>query len=284
MDRPYPGIGRTNLVKLEKLGRLFNCNLYAKLELQNPTHSHKDRESRKIIEEMMARNKSEAVIASTGNAAISLSALGRTAGLKIHVFCSATISQERKELLELLKAELHLVKGGYHEAVEESEKFATSEGIYLANPGNPAKRLGDAEIGEEIVEALGDDLSVVVPTNNGTLLSGIWEGVKRSRNSNIVASVAKETKIAESIAGFHQLEGEHLKKVIQESHCEIIDVDDGGIQRALKSLATEGIFCEPASAATLASLEVLQAKGKTVVLVITGSAFKFAKKDLSKIF
>jgi threonine synthase len=284
MTTLFPVIGRTRLVKSERLSKMFDCSLYVKLELQNPTHSHKDRESRKIIEEMISQNKREAVIASTGNAAISLAALGRSVGCKIHVFCSYTITKERKELLKLLRAELHLVKGSYHYAVKESEAFAAERNLYLANPGNPAKRRGDMEIGEEISEMLNKNLTVVVPTNNGTLLSGVWEGIKKAENSDIVAATAKETRIADSIAGFHQLEGRRLKEIIQESSCEIVNVNDIEIEKAMKLLATEGIFCEPASAASLASLEKIRVRGRNVVLIITGSAFKFAKKDLSKIF
>lgn len=280
----FPGIGSTKLVRLENVEGKMENSVYAKLELQNPTQSHKDRESRAIIEDMMKRNQREAVIASTGNAAVSLAALGKAIGFKIHIFCSNRISVERKELLTLLKAELHLVEGGYKDAIDLSQSFASKRGLYVANPGNPAKRRGDYEIGREIITEIKEDLAIVVPTNNGTLLSGIWEGTKGTQNISMIAAVAENTKIADSIAGFHKLEGRTFQRVIRESDCEVVNVDDNEIGKAMKSLATEGIFCEPASATTLASIRKIQTNKKNIVLIITGSAFKFAKKDLSQVF
>ncbi|MEM3684071.1 MAG: PLP-dependent lyase/thiolase [Conexivisphaerales archaeon] len=286
MDELLPAVGQTRLVKLERLGRSLGFNVYAKLELQNPTHSHKDRESKAVIEDMLKIRKTEAAIASTGNAAISLAAIGRSLGLKIHVFCSSHISEERKELLNLLKAELHLVEGDYDDAIRKSKVFAEQNGLYLANPGNPAKSSGDMEIGREVaqgMEAQGE-FAIAVPTNNGTLLHGIWQGVKKANDVKLVAAVAKETKIADSIAGFHRQEGNRLEEVLRESRCEVVNVSDEEIKDALRMLESEGIYCEPASAASLASILKLNRFPKSVVLIITGSAFKFAKKDLGNIF
>ncbi|MEM3798437.1 MAG: pyridoxal-phosphate dependent enzyme, partial [Candidatus Bathyarchaeia archaeon] len=254
----------------------------------NPTLSHKDRESLAIIEDMLNKGYSEVAIASTGNAAISLAALAKVAGLKVHVFYSKGMSLERKAIIESINPILHQVEGTYDSAVNASEFYAKANGIYLANPGNPIKRKGDSIIGKEISSFLGnidyDECNIYVPTNNGTLLAGIWEGVLYKNKIKMIAAINENTNIAESIAGFHKLEGESLFKAVDVSKGKIIPVNDSEISEALHLLALEGIFCEPASAASLAALKKSNTKPDIAILAITGSAFKFVQKGLRPLF
>lgn len=285
MEQVFASIGKTRLVKLERVSREMHQPIYAKLELENPTHSHKDRESVAVIEDMNRKGITEVVIASTGNAAISLAALGKVSDKRVHIFYSEQVSEERKNLLQLLEAVLHPVKGGYEDAIKASKYFANVNGLYLANPGNSAKRKGDSEIGKEILRQIDcHDTTISVPTNNGTLLTGVSEGIGFEKGVSLVAAVITKTEIADSIAGFHKLEGKYLDKLIQQGKCKVVQVYDSDIKAAARSLALEGIFCEPASAASLAAIRKGIPVGHSTVLIITGSAFKFAKKDLGTIF
>jgi len=268
---------QTPLVRLDKISQKLNNSVFAKLESCNPTGSHKDRESQAIIKDILARNSARAVIASTGNAAISLSALAPCEGIGVDVFLSKNIERVRLGLISAFSPRIHLVSGGYDEAYRESEVFAEKEGIYNANPGrNRFKIIGDSEIGREIVKQLKSRTPeyVIVPSNNGTLIAGIWLGSKRVR-PRMIAAVAPKSKLMSSIAGYHRLDGQELERSISDSDGQVVPVTDLEAASALEDLRFDGVFCEAASAASLAALKKLGIRGKTVVLVITGTAFKF---------
>jgi threonine synthase len=267
----------TPLIRLAGVSKKLGNNVYAKLESANPTGSHKDRESMAMIRDMLSKKAKEAVIASTGNAAISLSALAPCEGITVNVFTSNEISQERLNLISAFAPRLYIVKGDYDYAVHQSEIFAESMGIYDANPGhNSCKPLGDSKIGFELVRQLRNRTPdyVVVPTNNGTLLSGVWMGFK-ANGPRMIAAVSKKSELMGSIAGYHRFDGRRLARAISESAGEVVDVKDEDVAKAIVELRLDGVFCEPAAAASLAALKKLDVKDKAVVLLITGSAFKF---------
>jgi len=265
----------TPLIKLAKLSKNLNNEIYAKLEMINPTGSHKDRESLEVIKRL--NGSKEVVIASTGNAAISLSALALGENITVHVFISKYISRERLNLIKTFRPVLHIVDGNYEDAIRESEEFALKKGIKSANPGkNFNKIIGDSEIGKEIAEQLHDDIDyIVVPTNNGTLLSGIWLGIKNKVKPHMVAAISPDTKFMESIAGYHRFDGSELDKAINESSGTIVPVTDMEASIYAKVLANEGIFCELSSSASLAAVPKLHVKNKKIVVIITGNALKF---------
>ncbi|MGC9208508.1 MAG: PLP-dependent lyase/thiolase [Nitrososphaeria archaeon] len=210
----------TPLVRLPELSKRLDNEIFAKLELYNPTGSHKDRESIAVLDNL---SRKEVVIASTGNAAISLSALALGYGVKVHVFVSKSISKERLSFIKTFRPVLHLVEGSYSDAIRQSEEFATRNGIESANPGkNFNKILGDSSIGEEIGRQLSGNLDyIIVPTNNGTLLSGIWLGIKKTARPRMIAAVAPNSVLMESIAGYHRFDGGELDRAISESGGEV---------------------------------------------------------------
>ncbi|HKM51478.1 MAG TPA: pyridoxal-phosphate dependent enzyme [Candidatus Bathyarchaeia archaeon] len=271
----------TPLVHLERISRDSGNEVYAKLENLNPTGSHKDRESLAMITDMKNHGFKECVIASTGNAAISLSAMAACEGIKVNVFVSKDISPERLNLITLFEPKLHLVDGTYDDAMLESENYAKQNKLYSANPGhNKNKMLGDSNAGKEIVSQLKPNLPdfLIVPSNNGTLISGIWMGAKMSSaNPAMIAAVAEKSALMGSIAGYHRFEAKEFDTTLSESHGRTINITDAETSKATRDLRMEGIFCEPTSAASLAALRILGTEGRIVVLLITGSAFKFAK-------
>jgi len=236
-----------------------------------------------MIKDALARNSSNVVIASTGNAAISLSALAPCEGISVDVFLSKNIENERLELISAFSPRIHLVTGGYDEAYRESEAFAEKEGVYDSNPGrNRFKIIGDSGIGKEVVEQLAKRTPdyIFVPSNNGTLIAGVWLGSKRAR-PRMIAAVAPKSTLMSSIAGYHRLDGQELEKTVAESGGQVVPVTDSQAASALEDLRFDGVFCEPSSAASLAALKKLRIKGKVIVLVITGTAFKFLGSYLS---
>lgn len=272
----------TPLIKLSKLSKKLGNEIYAKLELFNPTGSHKDRETLELIKNLKGK---EVVIASTGNAAISLSALALGKGVTVHVFISKYINKERLNFIKTFRPVLHVVEGSYVDAIRQSEEFALKRGIETANPGrNTNKIIGDSHIGKEIGKQMAGDVDyIVVPTNNGTLLSGIWYGIKTTAKPHMVAAISPNSKFMESISGYHRFDGIELDNAINESLGKIMIVNDKEAARYALELAKEGIFCEVASSSTPAVVPRLGVTNNKIVIIITGSALKFIK-SYKKIF
>ena len=275
-----PKPGKTPLRLLKSFSRLFGVKVYGKLELVNPTGSHKDRESWEVLRDVKAKGFKSVGCASTGNAAISLAAYAFMAGIECHIYVSESINPDKLALIEAFHPKIHIVKGGYGEAIERCNRDAESIGFYNANPGVCyAKIVGNSHIGAEIASRLKPKY-VICPTNNGTHIVGVWTGLRDTGVKPVmVAATAEETRVADSIAGFHRLEGERLRNTLQESSGFAVDVSDAEIEEALKLLVRkEGIIAEPASAASLAALKHIPLEpGDVVCCTITGLGLKFPR-------
>jgi len=268
------------LKKLEYFSKLFKIEVYGKLELFNPTGSHKDRESYEVLKDAEAKGFNAVGCASTGNAAISLAAYSFMKNLKCHIYVSEKVNPEKLNLIEMFHPEIHVVKGNYEDAIRKSNEEMRIMGIYNANPGKcKAKIIGNMKIGFEIAEKI-KPTYVICPTNNGTHISGVWLGLKSAGLKPVmIAAVAKETKVADSIAGFHKLEGKILKETLKESEGFIVNVSDEEIIETLRLLVKkEGIIAEPASAAPLATLNRIELNpGDIVCCTITGLGLRLPK-------
>jgi len=272
----------TPLVKLDAISRQTDMEVFGKLEYTNPTGSHKDRESLKVLEDAISKGFHEVAITSTGNAAISLAAYSLVNGVKCNVFVPNSISEEKARLITSFGGDLHKVQGGLKEVYAECIDFIELHGVYDANPGRNAKKIeGDSAISAEITAQLDARPSYVfVPTNNGTLLAGVWSGFRENDvRPRIIAATAPATEVADSIAGYTRLDGEALDAALAESGGMAVSTRDEDIIEATLLLAKEGIFCEPASATSLAALQRLRSEVGAlqgpVVLLITGTILKY---------
>lgn len=272
----------TPLVKLDAISQRTGVKVYGKLEYTNPTGSHKDRESLKVLDDAISKGFSEVAITSTGNAAISMTAYSLVYGVRCHVFVPNSISEEKARLIASFGGELHRARGGLRETFSECVDFIGLHGAYDANPGRNAKKIeGDSAIGAEITAQLDETPShVFVPTNNGTLLAGVWAGFRgNNARPKIVAATAPVTEVADSIAGYSRLDGDALDAALEESGGMAVSTRDEDIVAATLLLAKEGIFCEPASATSLAALQRLRPEVGELhgpaVLLITGTILKY---------
>jgi threonine synthase len=266
-------IRTTPLRLLEKCSKHFGCEVYGKLEIYNPTGSHKDRESEEILRYAERKNIWRLGIASTGNAAISLAAYTYINALKCYIFLPKTIAAERLAQIRAFNPTINF-SDTYDEAIAQCNENAERVGFLNCNPGvRVEKIIGDSKIGTEIAKQ--DWTHVVVPTNNGTLLVGIWKGLRKAdARTRMVAAVAKQTKLAEGIAGFHRNEEPALSKAVKDSKGAVVEVLDREISKAAQLLASDGLIVEGAAAAAIAALERLKHKSK-VCCLITGSGLKF---------
>jgi threonine synthase len=215
-------------------------------------------------------------IASTGNAGISLAAYAYVLGLKCHVYLPKGISRERLAQIQAYHPVIKLA-AGYEEAILQCGEDAKKQGLLNCNPGARFEKIiGDSKIGVEIAKRIRPDY-VVCPTNNGTLLAGVWIGLKKANvKPHMVAAVAKKTVLADAIAGYHRLDKPALSRALGESKGEVIDISDAEIAEAARLLISDGLIVEGAAAAAIASLKHLDLSRKTkVCCVITGTGLKF---------
>lgn len=266
----------TPLQNLRNCSHEYACHLFGKLETYNLTGSHKDRESEEIVRYAIRKGFRDLAIASTGNAAISLAAFSYAHGLKCHVYLPKAISAERLAQIKAYQPNIKFAST-YKLAIAQCEKEAEKECLLNCNPGaRHEKIIGDSKIGTEVALNLRPDY-VVCPTNNGTLLAGVWMGLKKARvKTRMVAAVTKKTALADAIAGFHRMEEPALSKALEESKGEVIEVSDNEILKAAQLMVRDGLVVEGAAAAGIASLKHLQMSRRAkVCCVITGSGLKF---------
>lgn len=266
-------ITTTPLRPLTKCSKHFKCKVYGKLEIYNPTGSHKDRESEAILRYAERNNIRKLGIASTGNAAISLAYYAYVNALKCHIFLPRTITPERLAQIQAFSPTINF-SDTYDQAIAQCNEESNKEGYLNCNPGARIEKIiGDSKIGSEIAKHTWT--SVIVPTNNGTLLSGVWRGLRKAHvRTTMVAAVTKETRLADAIAGFHRIEEPALSNTIQESKGIIVEVSDHEINEAAQLLASDGLVVEGAAAASIAALEHIKRKSK-ICCLITGLGLKF---------
>jgi threonine synthase len=254
-------------------------NTYAKIEYFDSTGSHKDRESRKIVEYCRKNNINAVGCASTGNFGISSSAHCKMAGIKRHVLISTSINTVKQHLLELQDAIIHKVNAIGKEIYEVSNTKISEMGIYNANPGQCfLKVAANKSIGYEINVLFGNDLDYIIcPANNGTLLRGVWFGLReKGAKAKMVGAVAKNSSIASSISG--NLEFDDPASVYKQSQGFEINLTDQQISDVHNTLLSMGIFCEPSSAASLAAAKILNSENQSlttrIICIITGCGLK----------
>jgi threonine synthase len=267
----------TPLRFLRKCSEANGCRVYGKLEIYNPTGSHKDRESEEVVKYALASGHRSLAIASTGNAAISLAFYSYVYGLDCHVYVSKGIEPERLTHIQAYHPVISFTEGSYEQAIVECREQSERHGYLNCNPGaRREKMIGDSRIGYELGHESELD-HVICPTNNGTLIAGIWVGLKQSLvRPRMIAAATRKSLLAASIAGFHRLEEPALSQCLEESHGEIVEVDDHEITEAMRLLLEDGLIVEGAAAASIACLKDLSlSKDSRVCCIVTGTGLKF---------
>ena len=266
----------TPIAELATESERFNCHVYAKLEIVNPTGVHKDRESAMIMLDMRKKRMNELACTSTGNAAISISAFAFMNQFKPHIFVGE-IPEDKLQLIRIFGPEIHKVKGAYLEALGAMLEYIKGTKIYNASAGYcQAKLEGNSYIGHEIAKDLNPDY-VICPTNNGTHFVGVGMGVRRADcRAKMIAATAPHSTVASSITGFYAVEQPKIDQTIKMTDGELVQIEDNELLESTRSLAKQGIFAEPASAASVAALSHINPdKNSVVCCTITGSAFKY---------
>jgi len=126
------GEGGTPLIHCKNLGMMLGCpHIYMKDERQGPTGSFKDRQASLAISVMKELAVSEAVVASTGNVAISYAAYGARAGIKMWDFVTSTVPADKMREMALYGAEVVKVTATYDQTKQVAARFAEHKGLHL---------------------------------------------------------------------------------------------------------------------------------------------------------
>ncbi|HVH15506.1 MAG TPA: threonine synthase [Candidatus Angelobacter sp.] len=305
--------GGTGLHHCPHLGRELGLKrLYVKNEGENPTGSFKDRGIAVALSKARELGKRKVVCASTGNTAASLAAYSARSGLR----CIVIVPKGKVAAGKMLQVMIHgaiifQVSGDFDEAMRAVVTLTERrKRFYLMNSLNPFRLEGQKTIAYEVCDQLDGETpdSLVLPVGNGGNISAIWKGFSefhtlgvtktRPRMIGVQAENAapiaravrrKEDKInpvtnprtiASAIRIGSPVNWTKVLPAINESHGTAETVSDKEILGAQRDLASkEGIFVEPASAASIAGLRKSRDAGRIdrsdlVVCVTTGHGLK----------
>jgi threonine synthase len=299
------GEGATPLIRAERLGRAIGApNLHLKIEGQNPTGSFKDRGMVVAVAKALESGAHAVVCASTGNTSASAAAYGAAAGLEVIVVLPRGQTALGK-LLQALAAGARVVAvdGNFDDALRIVRALAEQDEhpVTLVNSVNPYRLEGQKTAAFEVVDDLGRAPDVVaIPVGNAGNISAYWQGFREyasaGRSDSTPAMwgfqaagaaplvhgrrVERPETVATAIRIGAPASWEKALAARDESGGRIDAVSDDEILAAYRDLAhLEGVFCEPASAASVAGLRKVAATGDldpdaTVVAVITGHGLK----------
>ena len=209
-------IGNTPIVKI-KYDYLGNVrNIYVKLEYYNYTGSIKDRLAYYILNESkkkgLLKDKQMIVEATSGNTGISFAAIGALLGYEVHIFMPKSASIERRKLLELYGAKLHIVDNGFIEAINEADKFALENNGFRPNQFSNIMNIETHYygIGKELIKEVPSIEGFVSGIGTGGTLIGVGKRLKEyNKNIKVIALEPSSMPLLSDnkIIGPHKIEG-----------------------------------------------------------------------------
>jgi cysteine synthase A len=289
-------VGRTPLVRLNRITKDLPATFLVKLESFNPLSSVKDRIGVAMIEDAEAGgllNKDSVIIEPTsGNTGIALAFVCAAKGYRLILTMPETMSMERRQLLNILGAELVLTEGakGMRGAVEKAEELAkATPGSFMpqqfANPANPAvhRRTTAEEIWKDTEGGIDFFISGI---GTGGTVTGVGEILKQKKPSVKIIGVepADSPVLSAGKPGPHKIQGIGAGFVPDVLNRKIIDEmiavkhEDAGLT-ARRLAKEEGILAGISSGAALwAALQAggkEQAKGKTIVVLLPDTGERY---------
>ncbi len=297
--------GNTPLIRLENLPRLSGreARIYAKFEGLNPTGSFKDRGMTVAVTRAVGEEGSRAIIcASTGNTSASAAAYAARAGIRAFVL----IPEGKIALGKLAQALMHgaeviQVQGNFDAGMRLVKQVAGEAPVAIVNSINPYRIEGQKTAAFEIVDALGNAPDFhCLPVGNAGNITAYWKGYREYYEAGLASKrpvmcgyqaegaapfvrgepVEHPETVATAIRIGHPQSWEGAWTAQRESGGWFASCSDEEILKAQKLLADhEGIFCEPASAVSVAgAMRDLETgripEGATIVCTLTGTGLK----------
>src|ERR1700752_743818 len=307
--------GGTPLVPAPLLSEYTGCTVHLKVEGINPTGSFKDRGMTLAVTEAVARGQQAVLCASTGNTSASAAAYAARAGIT----CAVLVPQGKIAMGKLAQAVMHGAKiiqidGNFDDCLELARKLtADFPTVSLVNSVNPFRIEGQKTAAFEIVDSLGTAPDVhALPVGNAGNITAYWKGYTEYHRDGVIDKLPR--MLGTQAAGAAPLvlcepvsHPETIATAIrigapaswtaavaaqQQSKGRFVAAPDDEILAAYHLVAqSEGVFVEPASAASIAGLlkavdDGWVARGSTVVCTVTGNGLKdpdTALKDMPSV-
>jgi threonine synthase len=276
------GEGSTPLLRAGRLAAGPGVEVWLKCEGANPTGSFKDRGMAVAVAKAVEAGARAVVCASTGNTAASAAAYAARAGIEaIVVHAAGGPASSKLAQVRAAGARLVEVDGSFDDAFAAAEELAEREGAVVVNSTNPDRIDGQKTAALEIVEQLGGPPSLLaLPYGGGGNTVAYAKGFLEAGYPMLpivpVEAADRPTTSASAIRIPTPVHRAEVDEALARSGSAIVSVTDEQIAAAWRSLArAEGVFCEPASAAALAGVDLRNfPEGTRIVLVLTGHGLK----------
>ncbi len=297
------GEGDTPLVHAPALSERIGTEVWCKLEGLNPTGSFKDRGMTCAVSAAVREGAQAIVCASTGNTAASAAAYAARARLR----CVVIVPEGKIATGKLAQALMHgarviALRGNFDVALKLVRELASKHPIALVNSVNEFRIEGQKTAAFEIAQALAGELDALcIPVGNAGNITAYWRGfeemlppAQRPRMLGFQAEgaaplvrgapVEHPETVASAIRIGNPARWEDAMNAMTASGGAVRAVSDEQILAAYRLLAcTEGIFCEPASAASVAGMLAHGVgEARTVACVLTGHGLKDPQTALSQ--
>jgi threonine synthase len=307
-DERFPitlGEGDTPLIRAKRLGDELGLErLFLKFEGTNPTGSFKDRGMVLAVNRAASGGAAAVVCASTGNTSASAAAYAAAAGLPCHVILPAgKVARGKLAQAVAAGARLVMVDGNFDEALAAVRRLGEEGVAAVVNSINPDRIAGQQTVAFEIVDALGESPeAVALPVGNAGNITACWAGFVAYAEAGVTPSgrrprmlgfqaegaapivrgavVEQPETVATAIRIGNPASWQAAEAARDESGGAIEAVSDEEIlEMQRRIIGLEGIFCEPASAASVAGVARFAKEGRIhptegVVCILTGHGLK----------
>ncbi len=294
-DNSY-SIGRTPLVRINRLTEGLKATVLAKIEGRNPAYSVKCRIGASMIwdaeERGVLKPGMQVVEPTSGNTGIALAFVCAARGYQLTLTMPDTMSVERRMMLKAFGAHLHLTPGaeGMKGAIEKATELSQQDNFFMpqqfSNPANPA--IHEATTGPEIFEDTEGKVDYFVAgVGTGGTITGVSRYLKNEKGLN-VKSIAVEPSTSPVLSGGapgkHPIQGIGAGFIPENCDTSIIDEvvqvsGDEALDMAPRVAREEGIICGiSCGAAMAAALKVAarpEAEGKTIVVILPDSGERY---------
>ncbi len=298
------GEGNTPLIRLHNIPKLLGkeVDIYVKYEGLNPTGSFKDRGMTMAVTKAVEEGSKAIICASTGNTSAAAAAYAARAGITAFVLIpDGKIAMGKLAQAMMYGATTLQIRGNFDDGMRLVKEVAEQAPVTIVNSINPFRLQGQKTAAFEIVEELGGAPDYhCIPVGNAGNITAHWMGYSEYRDSGIVSNaptmvgyqaagaapfmrggmVDNPETIATAIRIGHPQSWDKAWNVQKESGGWFDECSDEEILAAQKLLAQkEGVFCEPASATSLAGAmrDIKSGKipeGSKIVCTLTGNGLK----------
>ena len=298
--------GNTPLIEANNLSKAIapdkSLKIFLKYEGLNPTGSFKDRGMTMAISKAREEGKTAVICASTGNTSASAAAYASRAGMKAYVLLpKGAVAIGKLSQAIIYGAKIIAIMGNFDDALSIVREIGKKYPVEVVNSVNPFRIEGQKTAAFEIVDVLGDAPDFhFIPVGNAGNITAYWKGYKEyhqhKKNKKLPRMIGWQAEgSAPIVKGFPIKNPQTIATAIRignpyswqtalqaskESNGFIDAVSDEEILEAYKLVASsEGVFCEPASAASIAGVIKAYRRGlfkgnETIVCTLTGNGLK----------